>query len=154
MTVSLVLFVDVAADAERTWAAAVDWDHQGEWMLGTRVRGTARDGTGVGGGIEAITGYGPLAFTDTMQITTWEPPRVCEVLHTGRVVRGTGRFAVEDRGGGTSRFHWREDLELPLGLVGRIGWVLARPLFAFGVQLSLKRFAARVASDPRTPGSP
>jgi hypothetical protein len=153
VTVSLVLFVDVAADAERTWAAAVDWESQGEWMLGTRVRATEQDGQGVGGGIEAITGFGPVAFTDTMRITTWEPPRVCEVLHTGRVVRGTGRFAVEDRGGGTSRFHWREDLELPLGTVGRIGWVLVRPLFAFGVQLSLNRFSTWV-SAPRTSGSP
>lgn len=155
MTVSLVLFVDVAADAQRTWDAAVDWERQGEWMLGTRVYATAQQGRGVGGEIEAVTGIGPLGVKDTMRITTWEPPRVCDVLHTGRVVRGTGRFAVEDRGGGTSRFHWREDLELPLGVVGRIGWVLVRPLFAFGVQLSLKRFAAWVAaSDQRTSGSP
>ncbi len=155
MTVSLVLHVDVPADAERTWAHAVDWDHQGEWMLGTRVRGTVQDGRGVGGGIEAITGLGRFGVTDTMTITGWVPPLVCEVLHTGRVVRGTGRFAVEDRGGGTSRFHWREDLDLPLGLVGRIGWLVVRPLFRFGVQLSLNRFASWVVSSgPRTSGSP
>ena len=33
------LEVDVAAPVERTWAAATDWDRQGEWMLVTRVRG-------------------------------------------------------------------------------------------------------------------
>lgn len=155
MTVSIVLFVDVAADVERTWAAAVDWDHQSAWMLGTTVRATAQDGRGVGGGIEAISGIGRIGVKDTMRITTWEPPRVCDVVHTGRVVRGTGRFSVEDRGGGTSRFHWREDLDLPLGVVGRIGWVLVAPLFRFGVQLSLNRFASWVAlSAPRTSGSP
>jgi hypothetical protein len=149
VTVSLALFVDVDAPAEQTWAAAVDWDTQGEWMLGTKVRGTEQDGKGVGGGIEAVT----FGVKDTMRITSWQPPLVCEVLHTGKVVRGTGRFSVEDRGGGTSRFYWREDLDLPLGMLGRIGWVLVRPLFAFGVQLSLKRFAA-VVSAPRTSAAP
>ena len=47
---------------------------------------------------------------------------------------------VEPRSGGGSRFVWREDLELPLGLLGRLGWPLVRPVFAFGVQLSLRRF--------------
>lgn len=140
MPATLVLSVDVDAPAERTWAAAVDWDNQSAWMLGTRVRGTDQDGVGVGGGIEAITGIGPLGVKDTMRITLWEPPRVCEVLHTGRVVRGTGRFSVTDKGSDRSTFHWREDLDLPLGAVGRLGWVLIRPLFRRGVQISLNRF--------------
>jgi hypothetical protein len=55
-------------------------------------------------------------------------------------VRGTGAFEVEPLAGGRSRFVWREDLELPLGLLGRLGWPLVRPVFAFGVQLSLRRF--------------
>jgi hypothetical protein len=110
-------------------------------MLGTRVWPTAQDGQGVGGGIEAFTGVGPLGVLDRMQITLWEPPRRCHVLHLGRVVRGTGAFEVEPLPGGRSRFVWREDLDLPLGLLGRLGWPLVRPAFAFGVQLSLKRFA-------------
>lgn len=141
MTATLVLSVPVAADAARTWAAAVDWDQQGQWMLGTSVRATAQGGQGVGGGIEAITGFGPFGVKDTMRITTWDPPRACDVAHTGRVVQGTGRFSVEPSGPGSSVFHWREDLELPLGIVGRLGWVLVRPLFRLGVQVSLNRFA-------------
>jgi hypothetical protein len=140
MTATLVLTVDVDAPVEATWAGATDWDGQGEWMLGTRVRGTDQGGVGVGGGIEAFTGIGPLGFLDTMRIEQWEPPYRCHVVHTGRLVRGTGTFVVEPRGDG-SRFVWREDLELPLGLLGRLGWPLVRPLFAFGVRLSLKRFA-------------
>lgn len=154
MTATLVLSVDVNADAARTWAAAVDWDNQSAWMLGTTVRATARDGVGVDGEIEAITGWGRFGVKDTMRITGWDPPRVCDVVHTGRVVRGTGRFAVEDRGA-TSTFHWREDLDLPLGVLGRVGWLVVRPLFRFGVQLSLNRFAKWVAaSAPRTSESP
>ena len=141
MTATLVLTVDVDAPEEQTWAGATDWAGQGEWMLGTTVRPTRQGGQGVGGAIAAFTGIGRIGFLDTMDITVWEPPRRCHVLHTGRLVRGTGAFEVEPRGDGLSTFVWREDLELPLGLLGRLGWPLVRPLFAFGVQQSLKKFA-------------
>jgi hypothetical protein len=137
----LELTVDVAAPVARTWAGAVDWAGQGDWMLGTRVRGTAQDGRGVGGGVEAFTGLGRLGFRDTMEITLWEPPYRCHVRHTGRVVRGTGAFEVRDRGAGRSTFVWREDLDLPLGALGRLGWPLLRPLFVAGLRVSLRRFA-------------
>jgi hypothetical protein len=142
----LALSVDVDAPAEATWAAAVDWARQGEWMLGTRVTPKDGAGQGVGGRLEAFSGIGPIGFLDPMEITLWQPPRACHLVHTGRVVRGTGAFEVEPRGDARSRFHWREDLDLPLGLIGRIGWLLVGPLFAYGVRLSLRRFAAGVAS--------
>ena len=141
MTASLVLRVDVDASVEQTWAGATDWANQGEWMLGTTVRPTRQGGQGVGGAIEAFTGVGRLGFLDTMDITVWEPPRRCHVLHTGRLVRGTGEFDVEPRGQGLATFVWREDLELPLGALGRAGWPLVKPAFAYGVQVSLRRFA-------------
>jgi hypothetical protein len=141
MTATLVLTVDVDASVEQTWAGATDWAGQGQWMLGTSVRPTAHGGQGVGGGIEAFTGVGRLGFLDRMEITLWEPPRRCHVRHLGRLVRGTGAFEVEPRGEGGAVFVWREDLELPLGVLGRLGWPLVRPLFAYGVLLSLRRFA-------------
>ena len=141
MTASLELTVDVDASVEQTWAGATDWARQGEWMVGTKVRATAQDGQGVGGGIEAFTGVGKFGFLDVMEITRWDPPQVCHVLHTGRVVRGTGEFEVRDRGDAKSTFVWREDLDLPLGVVGRLGWPLVRPLFAAGVPASLRKFA-------------
>ena len=139
----LALSVDVAAPAQQTWAAAVDWATQGEWMLGTTVTPTSQDGQGVGGRLEAFSGIGRLGFLDTMEITLWQPPRACHVLHTGTVVRGTGQFEVEPRGDSSSRFHWREDLEL--GPIQRLGWPVVKPLFAYGVRLSLKRFAKQVS---------
>ena len=150
MIASLVLSVPVAAPAAETWAGAVDWDAQSRWMLGTTVHGTAQDGVGVGGGIEAFSGVGRLGFLDVMEITAWDPPRRCDVKHLGRVVRGTGVFEVRQSGPQSSEFVWREDLDLPLGLLGRLGWPLVRPFFAFGVKLSLKRFARWVeAGRPR-----
>ena len=141
MTATLVLTVDVAAPAADTWAGATDWANQGAWMLGTTVRPTRQDGQGVGGAIEAFTGLGRVGFLDTMEITLWEPPAKCHVLHTGRLIKGTGAFEVEPRGPRTSSFIWREDLELPLGALGRLGWPLVKPVFAAGVQASLRSFA-------------
>ncbi len=145
VTASLVLHVDVDAPVEQTWLACVDWDAQGDWMLGTAVRATYQDGVGVGGRIEAYSGRRPFGFLDTMVITRWDPPYRCDVVHTGRVVRGTGTFEVQPRGEAGSRFVWREDLDLPLGLLGRVGWVVVRPFFAYGVRLSLQRFARYAA---------
>ena len=141
---TLSLSVEVDAPVEQTWRAAVDWDSQGDWMLGTRVRGTRQGGVGVGAALEAFTGIGRVGFLDTMEITAWEPPHRCEVLHTGRLVRGSGLFSVEERPGGRSRFVWEESLELPLGLIGRLGWPLVRPAFLAGLWVSLRRFARSV----------
>lgn len=141
MPATLVLTVPVDAPVEQTWLCATDWAGQGEWMLGTTVRPTRRGGQGIGGAVEAFTGVGRVGFLDTMEITLWDPPQRCHVLHTGRLVRGTGAFEVEPRGEGRSTFVWREDLDLPLGVLGRLGWPVVKPLFGFGVQLSLRRFA-------------
>lgn len=153
MAAELVLHVDVDAPVAATWAGAVDWTGQGEWMLGTRVRPVTQRGQGAGARIEAFTGVGPIGFLDTMTVTRWDPPHRCDVVHTGRVVRGTGTFAVEPREGGRSRFVWSEQLDLPLGVVGRLGWRLVRPLFAYGVQLSLRRFARWVEQRQVAPAA-
>jgi Polyketide cyclase / dehydrase and lipid transport len=143
----LILDVEVDAPPEAVWAAVVDWDAQGDWMLGTKVRGTVQDGVGVGGGIEAFTGVGRVGFLDTMVITSWDPPHRCDVEHTGRLIRGSGVFEVLSLPGGTrSRFVWTERVDLPLGWAGRLGWPLVRPLVAGGVRLSLKRLARQVAA--------
>lgn len=137
----LVLRVDVDASMAEVWAGATDWAGQAEWMLGTTVTPTAQDGQGVGGAIAAFTGVGRIGVTDTMEITRWDPPYACHVLHTGRVVRGTGAFVVEPRGDDQATFVWSEVVDLPLGRLGRAAWPVVRPVFAAGVRLSLKRFA-------------
>lgn len=143
-TAELTLAVEVEATAQATFEALVDWERQGQWMLGTTVEATRARGRGVGARISAFTGWKRAGFTDTMEITAWDPPWRCDVLHTGRVVRGTGSFTVEALGAQRSRFVWREDFELPLGGLGALGWPLARPVLTTAVRLSLKRFAAWV----------
>jgi Polyketide cyclase / dehydrase and lipid transport len=145
------LEVDVDAPVERTWAAVTDWDRQHEWMLGTKVRATVNEGRGVGGGIRAATGFGPFALVDTMRITGWDPPHGAYVRHLGRIVRGTAAFEVLQRPGG-STFAWSEQLDLPLGAVGRLGFRLLRPAFLLGLRLSLRRFASWAERHPGSVG--
>ena len=39
---------------------------------------------------------------------------------------------------------WSEDLDLPLGILGKVGFTLLRPGFVFGVRKSLEKFARLV----------
>jgi polyketide cyclase/dehydrase/lipid transport protein len=136
-----VFSVDVAAPAGTTWLALTDWSRQHEWLLGTQVHVLDGDGRSVGSRLAAFTGLGGIGFTDTMEITTWEPPVRCTVRHLGRLVRGTGAFHVHAKGPQTSTFVWSESLRLPFGLLGQLGWPVAKPVFALGVRQSLRQFA-------------
>jgi carbon monoxide dehydrogenase subunit G len=137
----LVIAQEVDAPAEKAWDGIVDWERQSDWMIGTRVRSTTQDGVGVNGGLEAFTGLGPIGFLDTMVITQWDPPRRCVVKHVGGVVRGSGAFEVQALPDGRSRVIWTEWIELPLGLLGQVGWLLMRPAVRLGFQVSLQRMA-------------
>lgn len=132
--------VEVDAPPELVWRAAMDWARQGDWMLATTVRVTDGDGASVGSALVAVTGVGPLGVADSMEIVEWNPPKRCVVRHTGRVVHGLGIFEVTPRGDG-STFSWSEELTLPLGLLGQLGWPLVRPAMRAGLDLSMRRFA-------------
>ena len=123
--------VEVAAPAGTVWDHVTDWPTQGEWIPLTRVERVDR-ADAVGGRLRAWSGLGKLGFWDTMTITSWQRTDdgggVCEVLHTGRVVRGEGEFRVEAAGPGRSRFVWSETLTVPGGRLGAAGWRAARPV--------------------------
>lgn len=142
MGASISVHVDVAAPARQTFAAATDWPAQRAWVFATRVRPTSGTGHNAGDQIAARTGFGPVGFTDTMTITEWDPPIRCRVRHTGWLVRGVAIFEVAAKTDQTSAFTWTEDLDVPFGRVGRLGFRLTRPVFEYFVQRSLRRFAA------------
>lgn len=119
--------------------AVTDWETQRKWVYATKVRGLGDDSHKLGGKIEAFTGFGPVGFLDTMTITKWDPPRVCEVTHTGNVVKGSGLFEVSEEDGKTY-FTWTEITELPFGIFGRLGWIIVGPLTKLSLQWSLRRF--------------
>lgn len=148
MTSSVRVARDVGIPATRAWALLTDWERQSSWIPATRVRSV--DGDRVGGRIDAFTGLGPLGFLDVMRINRWEPPLLCEVAHTGRLVRGAGVFRVDPVGSGACRVVWEEHLELPFGAVGRLGWVAVRPLARVGLAFALRRFARLCAVPVRS----
>ena len=148
--------VDVDAPPERAWAVLTDWENQGEWMVATDVRTVDGTAQRLHGRLAARTGL-PLpggrhvGILDTMIITKWEPPRLVEVQHTGRLIRGPGIFEIEPRGE-HSTFVWTERLVLPwglLGLVAQAGFVLVRPFVVWGIRRSLTRFAEFARTYPR-----
>ncbi|MEN9693622.1 MAG: hypothetical protein RLZZ330_1266 [Actinomycetota bacterium] len=141
----LELSIDINASAESVFRYLTDWPKQSEWMLGTYVEvRSGNQAQELGGEIAAFTGIGPIGFWDTMKITKWEPPFQVDVIHTGKVVRGTGAMRVEKISDSKSRFFWSEDLEIPLGKLGLIGFGLLKPFFIYGVQVSLRKFAAQL----------
>jgi hypothetical protein len=143
-TACVSLDVTIDAPVDRVFEAFSQWGEQQRWMLGTRVEVRSGDGRSLGSELAAWTGAGPAGFWDLMVITRWEPPYRVDVRHTGNVVRGTGSMEVIALPGGRSRFVWGEDLDLPLGRVGRIGWPVVRPAFLAGVRRSLAAFGRLV----------
>jgi hypothetical protein len=138
--------VDVAAPAATVWGYVTDWPRQGEWIPLTKVERV--DGAdSVGGRFRAWTGVGPIGFWDTMTISTWQVrpdgSGLCEVMHTGRLVRGDGQFEVLALTPDTSRFILSELIVLPMGKVGWIGWRVVRPLVERAVDRLLAQMRAR-----------
>jgi len=135
------------------WDYVTDWPRQGEWVPASTVQAVA-GGNRLGGRLRAWTGVGPVGFWDSMTITSWVRPIEdgdgrCDVLHTGRVVRGDGGFAVEHRGPSYSSFSWWERVELPGGRLGGALAAATRPLGSRVLGLVLRRMAARVVEEQR-----
>lgn len=143
----VIYAVDIDAPAQAVFDAITDWPSQDRWIPFTTVRGGRNGGVGVGGEVAAYTGIGGFGFLDTMTITRWDSPHRVDVLHTGNVVRGIGIMAVRSLGPNRARFYWAEDLEVPLGTIGQLGWALVKPAFGFGMSAALRRFARLVEAQ-------
>jgi hypothetical protein len=115
-----------------------NWKDQSKWVYLTKVQGVGSDSRKLGGKLEALTGIGKIGFLDTMTITKWVDNKLCEVTHTGKVVKGRGLFEVSTVNS-TTYFTWTEYVELPFGFVGRIGWLIVKPISKFGLWMSLRR---------------
>jgi len=124
----------IEAPIERVWAALADWESQGDWMLQTRVDVTSDIREGVGTTIAAFTGIGKLGVMDHMVVTSWQPPHICDVLHTGKIIKGTGRFELVAIDSETTRFNWSEEILAP-----RAVFLLIAPGLYAGVRISLTK---------------
>ncbi len=140
---SLAVDLPIAAPASKVWDAIADWQGQSKWMLQTKVFLTSKESAGVGVTIEAFTGplyrfYPRFAWCgvlDLMRVTKWEPPVRCDVIHYGKIIKGTGSFEVEAVDAQSAIFHWSEEIEAP-----RLVFLLIKPFILAGVKISLARF--------------
>ena len=143
-TNTLAISLRVSAPRVQVWEKIADWESQGEWMLQTKVWVTSDQASGVGTTIAAFTGplnkfYPRLkspGLLDLMTVTGWEVPSRCDVVHVGKILKGTGTFLLSEESDGSTRFDWSETIEAP-----RVIFMLIAPFLYAGVRISLNRFA-------------
>jgi hypothetical protein len=125
----------IKAPIEKVWQALAQWESQGDWMLLTKVEVTSQIREGVGTSIAAFTGIGKLGLMDHMTVTAWHPPNICDVVHTGRIIKGTGRFELTQIDAFTTQFDWSEEIQTPRAI-----FLLIAPGLYAGVRISLMAF--------------
>jgi uncharacterized protein YndB with AHSA1/START domain len=132
----LAISLEIEAPIQKVWDELANWEKQSDWMLQTKVWVTSKIQSGVGTQISALTGIKKFGILDTMEVTNWQPPHICDVIHTGRVIRGTGRFELTAIDAARTRFDWSEEVIAPRAL-----FILMVPGLYIGVRISLARFA-------------
>lgn len=140
----LKITLEIPAPCHDVWTKIADWPSQGDWMLQTKVWLTSEKSEGVGTSIAAFTGpfhkkYPRLksfGLLDLMTVTRWQPPYLCEVEHVGKVLQGTGTFALTPIAEQRTKFDWSETIIAP-----RAVFLLIAPFLYVGVRISLARFA-------------
>ena len=150
MSNTLRITINLPCSQERAWTAIADWESQGNWMLQSKVWVTSQIREGVGTSIAAFTGpfyksypkFAALGLLDTMVVTNWQPPIRCDVLHTGKVLKGTGTFELIEISQSATRFNWSEDIEC-----SRLQFLAIYPFLWIGVRISL----ARLSTSLRAP---
>ena len=138
------LTLKLPCGVQRAWDEVTDWEKQGTWMLQTSVWLTSEIDNGPGTEIAAFTGplhklfprFRFFGLLDTMVVTNWQPPHICDVLHTGKILKGTGRFEVVEIDAHSSRFNWSEIIWAPRAI-----FLILKPALYVGVWISLRRFA-------------
>ena len=144
MANTLRIKISLPCSQERAWQAIADWESQGDWMLQTKVWVTSDIREGVGTSISAFTGplhkfypkFSPLGLLDTMVVTNWQPPAICDVVHTGKILKGSGSFLLTPISDSKTSFDWSETIEC-----SRITFLLLAPFLWIGVRISLARLS-------------
>jgi hypothetical protein len=138
-TVQLRLKIAINKTRQQIFDAATDWEKQSDWVYLTKVSAVDSSPNRVGKELQAFTGLLGIGFLDTMTIEEWDYPNKCTVVHTGNVVKGKGIFETA-RINNNNYFIWTEEVILPLGVLGKVGWVFVKPVSALGLWVSLRRF--------------
>ena len=126
--------VDLPSDPETAFAAVVDLPSQEKWIIATTAVPDRRRRLDPAGGVPDGGVHRPRQHRlpghhggDRVR-----PAVAVDHRHEGDFVQGVGIFEVEPTAAGC-RFTWAEELDLPFGVVGRLGWPLAQAAGAFGL---------------------
>jgi len=168
MTVRVDASIELQTDPQTAFAAAADLPSQERWVIATRLYPIEGEVSipQVGSRLAAFTGIAGIGFLDTMVVTEYDPPWRWVMQHEGAFVQGVGIFEITPTAEGC-RFTWAEELNLPFGPIGRLGWPLVKPIAHLGLLGSLRLMArhlergslplamapAALESDALTPGA-
>ena len=136
--------VTLPTSREKAWNAIANWEDQGLWMLQTKVWVTSIIREGVGTSISAFTGpfykrypkFANIGLLDTMVVTSWQPPHRCDVIHTGKILKGSGTFELVELSPTVTEFKWSEEIEC-----SRSKFLAIYPFLWFGARISLARLS-------------
>jgi len=144
VSVSVTICTTVDVTPRELWADLEDIASHEEWMADAdRITFRTPQRKGVGTIFECRTRVGPIAVTDVLEVTEWEPAVSMGILHRGAVT-GTGRFTLRQGFDGGTRFCWTEELTFPWWLGGGIGARLGVPAFRWIWKRNLSRLKTRV----------
>lgn len=129
---------------EDAWRELTDWESQAEWMADADSVSVEGARAGVGATVRVRTRlYNVPAFTERLEVTTWDPPRRLDIAHRS-IVKGVGVWKLEPDGDGVV-FTWTEDVTLPV--VGDLVAGIYRPFLRKMMRASLEALAGRLGSD-------
>ena len=140
MTVRVAASVDLRVDPASAFAAMADIRAQEKWIFATTMYAVESSASPpqVGARIAAFTGLWSIGFLDTMTVTEYDPPRRWVMDKDGALLHGVGIMEVRPLADGC-RVSWVNELDLPFGVLGRLGWPVARPIARFALTAALRR---------------
>jgi uncharacterized protein YndB with AHSA1/START domain len=105
---------DLPLPASVVFAELIDWEGHANWVPLTRVEILSGDG-GPGTEFIATSGIGPLALPDRMRVDALDPEQMTvHITKVGPVLTGVVHLSVTDKGDGTSRLEWVENIRVPV----------------------------------------
>jgi hypothetical protein len=130
------------AAPEQAWKFLLMWERQPEWMVdaaSVRIIGHWREGVGTRVAVKTRI-LGIPAFTETLEVTVWEPPTRLVMAHGG-MLRGMGEWRLEGTESDDTLFRWIENVRLSVPILGEAALRVYRPIMRRLMRRSLENLS-------------